>query len=367
MKVVFDAYWWISGPPSLRHVLRELVRAWNVAYPHDELTLVVREAHRAEAARELGGIGVIRSTTLWPQALAATLAVGAVARTVEADLVITHNFACRVHSGVSAVYLHDVLFATNPEWFTLPERLYFSFMRRWIQRATVVFTSTMTEAARIDEHTAARGVVAVGLGLSTELTEGRLPADPDRALVSGRFMLTVGRLNARKNLGATIRGALRSRRVRPDHPLVIVGSAEGRRDRLDAATSTAIADGSVRFVGFVSEERLRWYYRNTALFLFLSLGEGFGCRRSRPPTSVRPCSPAISPSFTKRSEPSPATSIQQTRMRLPRRSRMLSTARRPAPLPPVWSWRATTGRSSCEPCVMRSRRVRGCCCERRPG
>ncbi len=276
MKVVFDAYWWISGPPSLRHVLRELVRAWNVAYPHDELTLVVREAHRAEAARELGGIGVIRSTTLWPQALAATLAVGAAARAVEADLVITHNFACRVRSGVSAVYLHDVLFASNPEWFTLPERLYFSFMRRWIRRATVVFTSTMTEAARIDEHTVARSVVAVGLGLSTELTEGRLPADPDRALVSGRFMLTVGRLNARKNLGATIRGALRSGRVRPDHPLVIVGSAEGRRDRLDAATSTAIADGSVRFVGFVSEERLRWYYRNTALFLFLSLGEGFG-------------------------------------------------------------------------------------------
>ena len=276
MKVVFDAYWWITGPPSLRHVLRELVRAWNVAYPHDELTLVVREAHRAEAARQLGGLGDIRSTPLWPQALAATLAVGAVARETEADLVITHNFACRMHSGVSAVYLHDVLFATNPEWFTLVERLYFSFMRRWIQRATVVFTSTTTEAARITANTAARDVVAVGLGLSTELTEGRLPADPDHALVPGRFLLTVGRLNARKNLASTIRAAVRSGRARPDHPLVIVGSAEGRRDRLDAATATAIADGSVRFVGFVSEERLRWYYGNAALFLFLSLGEGFG-------------------------------------------------------------------------------------------
>ncbi len=276
MKVVFDAYWWIAGPPSLRHVLRELVWAWNVAYPHDELTLVVREAHRAEAARQLGTVGSIRSTALWPQALAATIAVGATARDVGADLVVTHNFACRVRSGVSAVYLHDVLFATNPEWFTPLERLYFSLMPRWIHRATVVFSSTTSEAARIEANTVARGVVPVGLGLSTELVDSRLPAEPDDSLTPGRFLLAVGRLNARKNLGAAIRAALRSRRARPDHPLVVVGSAGGRRDRLDPVVSAAIDDGSVRFVGFVSEGRLCWYYRNAALFLFLSLGEGFG-------------------------------------------------------------------------------------------
>jgi len=275
VKVLFDAYWWTSGPPSLRHVLREIVFAWHRSFPEDDLELVLRHAHR-ELADQLPQPSRVHTTRLWPQGLAAAVSVASRARTTGADLVITHNFAARTPGRVSAVYLHDVLFLTNPEWFTLPERAYFSLMRRWVRRADLVFTSSVSEASRIADNTPAARVRPVGLGLSTELIGEPGVLDEDPALLPRRFVLTVGRLNARKNLGGVIRAALATGQVSSAMPLVVVGEADGRRDHLDPAARAAIAAGSVLFVGFVSEERLRWYYRNAALFVFLSLGEGFG-------------------------------------------------------------------------------------------
>ncbi len=275
MKVLFDAYWWTSGPPSLRHVLREIVFAWHRAFPEDQLELVLRHAHR-ELADHLPQPSRVHTTRLWPQGLAAAVSVASHARTTGADLVITHNFAARTPGRVSAVYLHDVLFLTNPEWFTGPERAYFSLMRRWVRRADLVFTSSVSEASRIADNTPAARVTPVGLGLSTELVGDPGVLDADPAVDPRRFILTVGRLNARKNLGGVIRAALATGQLSAATPLVVVGEADGRRDHLDPAAHEAVAAGSVLFVGFVSEARLRWYYRNAALFVFLSLGEGFG-------------------------------------------------------------------------------------------
>lgn len=276
MKIVFDAFWWGGGPPSLRHVLREIVIAWHDKFPEDELILVTRRKHAAANSRDPQLPGVYYETLLWPQALAATHAVRKIARRHKADAVLTHNFAANVPKAVSCVYLHDVLFMTNPEWFTRAERLYFSFMCRWISRADVVFTSSHSEAARIRNNSDASFVVPVGLGLSTELTTAGRADDPDPTLTPGQFLLTVGRLNVRKNLETTILSALQTGLVSSDWPLVVVGSPGGKAATLGAEVRGAIQSGAVVFTGFVSESRLRWLYRNTALFSFLSLGEGFG-------------------------------------------------------------------------------------------
>ena len=274
MRVVFDAYWWVSGPPSLRHVLREIVLAWSSLYPADELTLVVRKAHLREAAKDAPHDARLEPSTLCPQALCAAVTVPAVAAARSADLVITHNFAAATPA-LSAVYLHDALFATNPEWFTRLERRYFSLMLRWIRRADIVLTSSESEAHRITEVTGVRAH-AVGLGLSTELTAESGAWEPDPGLRAGRFVLSVGRLNARKNLSSVIAGALATGRVTAACPLVIVGSADGRSAPLSAQARAGVASGAVRFTGHISEDRLRWYYGNCAMFVYLSLGEGFG-------------------------------------------------------------------------------------------
>ena len=274
VKVVFDAYWWVQGPASLRHVLRETVLAWHAEFPDDDLALVVRRRHldRARASAPAGVVLV--PTTVRPQALLASLVTERVRRRLRYDAVLVHNFAPRSR-GVSAVYLHDVLFVTNPEWFTRTELAYFSLMVRWAPRADVVFSSSATEGHRIRAHTRARAVVPVGLGLSTELTQGH-QRRPVPGLVTRQFVLTVGRLNVRKNLEATILGCLASGAVDPTHPLVVVGGAGGKGEVLNHAVEAAVADGSVRFLGHIDEPELRWLYSHATVFVCLSLGEGFG-------------------------------------------------------------------------------------------
>lgn len=274
MRVVFDAYWWVQGPTSLQRVLREIVIAWRATFPEDELAIVTRARHRIAAERDVPhGVRVVASR-LRPQALLAAYGVEPVRRRLGFDAVVTQNFAARSR-GVSAVYLHDVLFLTDPDWFTRTERRYFSLMPRWIRRADVVFSSTATEGARIADHTRARAVVPVGLGLSTELVDS-----PDRDPVPGleprRFLLSVGRLNVRKNLARTIQGALESGVVTATRPLVVVGGGDEAELASHPGTRAAVQDGRVRFTGHVSDAQLRWLYSEATLFLFLSLGEGFG-------------------------------------------------------------------------------------------
>jgi glycosyltransferase involved in cell wall biosynthesis len=276
VKVVFDAFWWKAGPPSLRHVMREIVLAWREAYPDDELTMVTRARDRAKTMSDVpSSISVVESR-LWPQGFFARSAVRRAAKKTGAEAVLTHNFAVRSAHAVSCIYLHDVLFVTNPEWFTPLERLYFSLMTRWVESADIVFTSSRAEARRIIDHTSAGFVLPVGLGLSRELTDPTAGDDADPTLTPGGFVLTVGRLNVRKNLERTIIAALDKGLVRAGRPLVVVGAADGKSEGVDGRVTAAIASGAVVFTGFVSEERLRWLYRNTSLFVFLSLGEGFG-------------------------------------------------------------------------------------------
>jgi len=276
MKIVFDAFWWGGGPPSLRHVMREIVLMWQKRYPLDELILVTRSKHNAASRNDIPDTASVRESPIWPQAFFAAGPVARIARQENADVVITHNFAARVPGRVSAIYLHDVLFETNPEMFTPLELRYFALMTRWVRHADVVFTSSYSEADRIRQNTHARRVIPVGLGLSEELIEPGALEEQYPGLTAKSYLLTVGRLNVRKNLERTILAAIESGVLTPTFPLVVVGSPDGKEVELSDAVRDAIADGRIIFTGFVTEARLRWLYRNTPLFMFLSLGEGFG-------------------------------------------------------------------------------------------
>ena len=276
MKIVFDAYWWIKGPASLRHVLREIVFAWHREAPDDLIVVVVRAKHAADAREEIGTWAEVVESGMWPQAMFAAFSTARVARRAKADVVLTHNFAPLFGGVVKAVYLHDVMFLTNPEWFSLPERAYFRLMPILAPRANVVFTSSSAEADRIRRNVRGRTPVhPVGLGLSSELINSEQYSEVDR-LSPGGFILTVGRLNVRKNLLHVVEACAEHQLITAGSPLVIVGAKDGKGSDTSAVLDRCVHEGSVIFTGFVEESQLRWLYRNTRLFLYMSLDEGFG-------------------------------------------------------------------------------------------
>lgn len=274
MKVLVDAYWWSDGPPSLRHAVRGIVGAWRQTFPQDELILLMRARQVATASDLPSGVSIVR-TRVWPQAISAALVAPLVAKRWGADAILVHNFA-PVFGKRRHVYIHDVMFMSNPEWFTLAERIYFRPMVWLAARARTAFTSTETEARRIRHYARSARVTAVGHGLSPEIMKSDVTLEPVPGLNPCTFLLAVGRLNIRKNLLGAIEGAHMSGVLTADTPLVIVGSRDGRWESLPAWVDAAIEDGRVVFTGYVSDGQLRWLMRNCRANVYLSRDEGFG-------------------------------------------------------------------------------------------
>ena len=272
MRILFDGYWWQDGPGANRTVQREFILAWARRFPDDEITTALRKdadpvglPARSEVAR----------TGAWPHALSNRWELPGIARRMQADVTVCHNFAPA--SGTSVVFLHDVMFTEQPAWFSIAERLYFSRMLPWARHASVVATSTRTEADRVIRHAPSLPVpVVTGLGIPPGLTgEMRRPAAvPD----GSEFAVTVGRLNVRKNLETVMLAAVRAARITPEHPLYVVGSTahSGRGARIPDRARALLDDGSIVMLGAVPDTELAWLYRHAALTVSLSLDEGFG-------------------------------------------------------------------------------------------
>lgn len=275
MRVLLDGYWWMSGPPSGHMVLREIVGAWRLLFPMDELHLVVPSADLSRARAESPDL-VFSGTSLRFHPLINSLGLRRAERRLGTfDATLAQNFAASTRN--SGVFVHDVLFQSNPEWFTRAERLYLGLIPLFARRASIVFTSSSTEAERIRAwNPRLRRVEATGLGIPSAIAGAHTEPEADPELRPDGFLLTVGRLNVRKNVGTVIDAAVRSGRVSSDLPLVVVGSPDGRTEDLSAPARAAVQDGSVRFTGAVDDARLAWLYRECRLMLFLSLDEGYG-------------------------------------------------------------------------------------------
>lgn len=282
MRALLDGYWWEDGPPSGRLVLRETVGQWAESFPADELFLAV-PSRTAEAARASVPAGVrVVSTRLPMHPVINCVELPLIARRLgRVDAILAQNFSPAHRSSV--VYVHDVLFQSNPEWFTRTERAYLSMIPGLARLAGSIVTSSESERRRVQAHNPSLRRIAIsGLGVARTLLAVP-PQKPEVALNRDRFVLAVGRINVRKNLQRTIDASLDTGLITPRYPLVIVGEPSGKKDRMPDSTRHAISNRQVIFTGRMSEGELRWLYENCDFFCCLSLGEGFGL----PPLEAR--------------------------------------------------------------------------------
>jgi glycosyltransferase involved in cell wall biosynthesis len=254
-------------------IVRELAATWVERFPEDEVILAVPRGSdgpflppkEVSVVRTRGRLHPLINLTELP----------IMRRRYNADYILAHNFASPSKRG--AVFVQDVLFQTNPEWFSKTELAYFSLMPPLLRTTGLVLASSRSEAARIlmANPGLRRPIRVCGLGIARNLLH---PSDdsPVSNLHPSQFFLSVGRLNVRKNLEAAIGGLLSSRRVSQDCPIVVVGDPSGKEARPDSTVRAAMESGLVRYTGHVTDEQLAWLYRNCLLFVFLSLDEGYG-------------------------------------------------------------------------------------------
>jgi len=182
------------------------------------------------------------------------------------------------------VTIHDVIYLDFPQYAPAGRRRQMAVLGSLSARAARQIT-TVSEYSkrRITEQFGVRAerISVVPNGLGREWTE------PDRAAVAAawvrlapqvpeRFVLSVGRLDPRKNLPLTARVTRELRRLKLVDGLVVVGSDDFGGPGIRRAWA---ADGTAELVTHFSglhTPELQALYAHAKCLLFLSVAEGFG-------------------------------------------------------------------------------------------
>ena len=187
------------------------------------------------------------------------------------------------------VTIHDMSTLLFPEQKTFRSTLHQERYRRGAARAARVIT--VSNATRRDIET----VLRVPPGRISTIYSAPDPAftcepgnpDQDRQIldrysISYPFILYAGAIRAQKNIPRLVEAFAVLRHELEQHPqyrelrLVIIGDELSKNPAVRRAVAHSRIEHAVRFLGFVSSETLRVFYRAAEVFAFPSLYEGFG-------------------------------------------------------------------------------------------
>ena len=178
----------------------------------------------------------------------------------------------------TVVTVHDLAFQAYPETIPLTKRIYYRpiFSHSIKQAHKVIVPSNAVRKLLCETfHLNEEKVVCVPEGVNAEffssMNKRTIAATRKKFGIAGPYVLSVGRLEPRKNL-TTILSAFNKLKTEKDipHKLVVVGK-KGWPIRKSM-------DESANFIstGYVSQLDLMALYSGADLFLFPSLYEGFG-------------------------------------------------------------------------------------------
>ncbi|MCK4789612.1 MAG: glycosyltransferase family 4 protein, partial [Desulfobacteraceae bacterium] len=175
---------------------------------------------------------------------------------------------------------------TNPEDF--PASWLFKSQLRLathhsIYRADRIITPTWIGRDQLVEHfdipEDVVEVIPLGLNESflTPCDDKEIDFVKHKYALTGDYLLSVGDLHPRKNLGRVVKAFDRLKQSRNiPHQLVVVGKRLQNSEGIYRKTYSCCSEASIIFTGYVPLDELRALYQGATLFVFPSLDEGFG-------------------------------------------------------------------------------------------
>lgn len=274
--------------------IRGLVRSLaSVANDAHYVLYALDPAHAFYAdLRARPGVTVRR---LWPRSpvVRIPLALAVASYRDHLDVLHVQYVGPPCHRGALVVTIHDLAFLRLPRSFPPLQAL----RLRWqvpanARRAAAVIT--VSEYSKRDLHDAygiaERKIAVTALGTDPTLAPVGDPAALEavrRAFgITHRYVLSVGRLNARKNVLGLLHAFERARpRLAEPAQLVIAGPRDYQADQLDRAIASSPCRRDVLRVGYVGAAELPALLSGASVFAYPSLFEGFGL----PPLEAMVC------------------------------------------------------------------------------
>lgn len=214
------------------------------------------------------------------------------------DIYHEPNYLAYRFDGPSVITVHDLSWIRYPETHPVERvRAMDKFFEPGLRRARLLLTdSVFVKQELIDVFGIAPDIIQpIALGLDPVFrpmdatrTQAVLAA---RGLEHGRYLLSVGTLEPRKNMQATVAAyASLPVAVRERHPLVLAGMKGWRTSKLEQLLEPLERQGHVRILGYLEREELATVTAGALAMVYPSVYEGFGL----PPLEAMGCAvPAI--------------------------------------------------------------------------
>ncbi len=180
----------------------------------------------------------------------------------------------------------DLIHVKYPEWF---DRSWFYFYLKQIlpilvRRADRIVTISECSKRDLMEQydLPAEKVKVISPAVDHRLFHARydpqsVGAVKERFGIAGKYILSVGTLEPRKNFSLLVESFALLRKWKiDDYRLVIAGEKGWKYDQIFRTVRDLGLEDEVRFLGYVPTEDLPLLYRGAELFVYPSLYEGFG-------------------------------------------------------------------------------------------
>ena len=195
------------------------------------------------------------------------------------DLLHTQYISPLPSYSKTVITLHDILFESHPKFFSMVFKLRSKvLMRLSAVRSEHIFTVSEFSKTEISERYGIEGknISVIYNGVDQDKfypgTSGKQPII-DRGLVPGEYILTVGRLEPRKNHELLIRAYAR---LKTSLPLVLVGQKHFGYHHIEKTIAEFGLSERVQLIQDVGDGELPSFYRHARVFVYPTWAEGFG-------------------------------------------------------------------------------------------
>jgi len=291
MRIGIDAKWFFSGPPSGSYVVRNLIKKFLITYPEIDFYLIFRSKDKGKKLEFTSNNFIliyakVTSNNLIWNSLISSFQL----KKFKLDFVIFQNFSPIFSNFKKIAFIHDIIFKTHPEFFSLLERFYFFPLKFLSQRADLIITVSNNEKKRLLQFNYGneKKIFVIYNGVSDNFkTKDKFPIDKlaeikNKYNLPDNYMLYVGRLNIRKNIEAIIKALMF---IDIKVTLVIVGQKNKLSDKFIYLAQKNKVEDRLNFTGYVKDEDLYPIYVLAKLFIFVPFEEGFGL----PPLEAMKC------------------------------------------------------------------------------
>ncbi len=283
MKIGIDAKWLfsqqISGRVFMQNVLPELLSL----YPEIEWHVFLDAKDRKKDLpfpKENVGIHYV-----WAgyNMLSNLFVIPRYAKRLGLDAVLFQTFSSKRKSFKSIAFIHDVLHAPYPQYFTWKERLYFKPQKFTLPRADRILTTTEYVKNELKKFHYSKNNQAIDLAPCGVASIFRPASFHHKEVLKqvklkynlpDAYLLFVGRINARKNIESLVE-ALRFVNDK-NISLVIAGERNWKTPQLKHFMRHAELKPRIHFTGPITDDELSAVYVMAKIFCFPSFAEGMG-------------------------------------------------------------------------------------------